>query len=344
MIKKTESIGVIGGGSWGTALARLLALKGNRVQIYLRDSEQCSNINQEHLNKRYFPGQKLPETITASLDLESVVSTAAIILLAVPTNATRSIMKKIQPWLRDDQIIVSTAKGIEEETHFRNSQIISQFSNLPLAVLSGPSHAEEVINDLPTAVVIASRDREVARFLQETMISSTFRVYTNPDLIGVETGGAVKNIIAVAAGIVDGLGYGDNTRAALITRGLHEMSRFGLYLGGELLTFAGLTGMGDLVVTCTSNHSRNHRLGVKIGEGYTLKEALDEINQVVEGVRTTRAIYEWHLKEKLGLELPITYEIYQVLFHGKDPVKAVDDLMHRGAKYEIEEVVRNLDW
>lgn len=200
-------------------------------------------------------------------------------------------------------------KELKRSIFLRNSQIIKEYCNNKIAVLSGPTHAEEVIDGLPTAVVVASRDKEVAESIQDIMMSSTFRVYTNPDVVGVEMGGAVKNIIAVAAGIADGLGYGDNTMAALITRGLHEMSRLGVHFGGKLLTFAGLAGMGDLVVTCTSNHSRNRRFGIKVGKGMNTEEALSSVNQVVEGVRTTRAVYDWYQGKKLNFELPITSQI-----------------------------------
>ncbi|MFW6030942.1 MAG: NAD(P)H-dependent glycerol-3-phosphate dehydrogenase, partial [Halanaerobiales bacterium] len=241
-------------------------------------------------------------------------------------------------------LIVSTAKGIEEDTYLRNSQIISNNCNNPVAILSGPTHAEEVINNLPTAAVVASKNKAAAKEIQELMMSAKFRVYTNPDIIGVELGGAIKNIMAIAAGIADGLSYGDNTKAALVTRGLHEMSRLGVSMGGSLLTYAGLTGMGDLVVTCTSLHSRNRRLGIKIGQGYTLKQAQAQVKQTVEGIRTTKAIYKWYKEGDYSFDIPITKQIYQVLFEEKDPLKAVDDLMLRGAKHEIAEVVEALDW
>ena len=266
------------------------------------------------------------------------------IVIAVPTDATRNIMRKIESFLHNEQILISTAKGIEEETHLRNSQIIQGYSSNPVVVLSGPTHAEEVINELPSAAVIAGYDRKIAEKCQDLFMSSTFRIYTNPDITGVEMGGAVKNIIAMAAGIADGLGYGDNTMAALITRGLTEMSRLGSYMDCKLLTFAGLSGMGDLVVTCASNHSRNRRFGINIGKGMTFDKALNKVGQAVEGIKTTRAIYQWMKEENFDFELPITQQIYQVLFEKKDPLQAVDDLMLRGPKHEMEEVVEDTKW
>lgn len=339
-----ERVSIIGGGSWGTAIAQLLARNRHQPLIYLRDREVQDNINNNHINQKYFPGHRLPTSIKATLELKEAISFASIIILAVPTHATREIMEKMSPLLKEKQVIISTAKGFEEGSHLRNSEIIREYTNLPVAVLSGPTHAEEVIKDLPTAVVVAAEERVLANRIQDLLMSPVFRVYTNPDLVGVEIGGAIKNIIALAAGIADGLGYGDNSRAALITRGLHEMSRLGVYFGGRLLTFAGLTGMGDLVVTCTSRHSRNRRLGIMIGKGYKLEEALREINQVVEGVRTAKAVYEWYQQESFDFDLPITSQIYQVLFNNKDPLQAVDDLMLRGPKHEIEEVVNDIGW
>ncbi len=338
----TERVTIIGGGSWGTALARLVASNNHQVLIYLRDQIVRDYINQEHINYKYFPEYDLPTNVRATTDLEEGIDFASIIILAIPTQQTREIMQKISIYLKRDQVICSTAKGFEEESFLRNSEVISENCRLATAVLSGPTHAEEVMEGLPTAVVVASKDLKLAQRIQDLMMTSYFRVYTNPDLVGVEVGGAVKNVIAVASGITDGLGYGDNTRATLITRGLHEMSRLGAYLGGQLLTFAGLTGMGDLVVTCNSMHSRNRRFGIKIGRGIPLKQALESVNQVVEGVKTTSAIYQWFQQRDYGFQLPITTEIYQVLFREKNPYQAVEDLMLRGPKHEFEEVVQEI--
>ncbi|MEJ6950591.1 NAD(P)H-dependent glycerol-3-phosphate dehydrogenase [Natronospora cellulosivora (SeqCode)] len=339
-----KKISIIGGGSWGTAIAQVIASNGHQVLIKVRDSQQKYNINNSNENIKYFPGIKLSSNIKATIDLSEAVSFADIIFLAVPTYVSRDVMTKVADIIKKDQLLVSTAKGIEEDSYLRNSEIIKEYVENPVAILSGPTHAEEVINNLPTAAVIASKNKLAAKTIQELMMSSKFRVYTNPDIIGVELGGAIKNIMAIAAGIADGLGYGDNTKAALVTRGLHEMSRLGVSMGGSLLTYAGLTGMGDLVVTCTSVHSRNRRLGIKIGEGLDLNTALNEIKQTVEGIRTTKAIYKWFNDGNYDFDIPITKQIYQVLFMDKDPLKAVDDLMLRGAKHEIAEVVEALNW
>ncbi len=341
MVKK---ISIIGGGSWGTALAQLLAKNNIRVLVYVRDQQVRDGINDDQINSKYFPDFILSDLIRGTNDLKEAVSFAPHLVLAVPTNVTRNIMKKISPYISSEQTIVSTAKGLEEKTHLRNSEIIKKNCSARVAVLSGPTHSEEVIKGLPTAAVIAADKKKVAENIQTLFMSSSFRSYTNSDVIGVELGGAVKNIIAVATGIGDGLGYGDNSRAALLTRGLTEMSRLGIYLGGRSLTFAGLAGMGDLVVTCNSMHSRNRRFGINIGKGMSFEEALDSIDQVVEGVKTTRSIYSWVCQGDIDIELPITRQVYQVLFKNKDPLKAVDDLMLRGPKYELEKVVDEKDW
>lgn len=339
-----KKISIIGGGSWGTALAQLLAKNDFRVLVYVRDQQLRDSINNKHINNRYFPDFRLSDLIQATNDLEKAVKFAPYLVLAVPTDITRTIMKKIGPFISAQQTVVSTAKGLEEETHLRNSEIIEKFCSARVAVLSGPTHSEEVIEGLPTAAVIAATDKNVAENIQRFFMSSSFRTYTNSDVVGVELGGAVKNIIAVATGIGDGLGYGDNSRAALLTRGLTEMSRLGMYLGGKSLTFSGLAGMGDLVVTCNSMHSRNRRFGIKIGKGMSFEKALNSINQVVEGVKTTRSIYSWVCKGDIDIELPITNQVYQVLFENKDPFAAVNDLMLRGPKHELENVLEKEDW
>src|SRR6056297_2188233 len=283
---------VIGGGSWGTALAQLLGRNNYQVLVYVRDKEIKNSIN-----KKYFPDIKLVENIKATNDIEKVVNYSPIIILSVPTQVTRKIMKKIMDYITKDTIIVSTAKGIEEGTYLSNREIIKEYGVNNVTVLSGPTHSEEVIRGIPSAAVIASENKKLATKIQDLFMSSDFRFYVNSDVVGVEIAGAVKNIIALAAGAADGLGYGDNSKAALITRGLREISRFGKLLGGDPLTFSGLAGMGDLVVTCTSMHSRNRRFGINIGKGMSFQEALDSIGQVVEGIDTTRAIYNW-VKEK----------------------------------------------
>jgi len=342
--KMSEKIAVIGGGSWGTALANILAHNGNDVKIYCRDKKQVEVINHYHINKKYFPEKKLKNTLQATNDLESAVLFADTVIMSVPTQVTRNVMKDISNYLNGSEIFISTAKGIEEETYMVNSDIIKNFGLDKVAVLSGPTHAEEVINELPTAIVTASPDQKLAEYVQDLFMAPSFRVYTNPDMIGVELGGAVKNIIAVASGICDGLDFGDNTRAALITRGLMEMSRLGVSQGGRPMTFAGLAGMGDLVVTCTSMHSRNRRFGIQVGKGLSLEEAKKEVKQVVEGVKTTAAITSWKKNNTFDFEMPITDEVYNVLFNDKDPYLAVEDLMLRGPKHEMEEVVDNHFW
>ena len=340
----SKKVSVIGGGSWGTALASQLANNNHQILIYVRDNKLRNDINNKHINTQYFPDIELSSSITATTDLKEAVKYGEYIVMAVPTDATRKVMSQIEDYLKPQQTIISTAKGIEEGSHLRNSQIINEYTTNPVVVLSGPTHAEEVIKELPSAAVIAANERSTAENCQDLFMSSTFRIYTNPDITGVEMGGAVKNIIAMAAGIADGLGYGDNTMAALITRGLTEMSRLGSYMDSKLLTFAGLSGMGDLVVTCASNHSRNRRFGINIGKGMSFDEAKEKVGQAVEGIKTTRAIYQWMKEENFDFELPITNQIYHVLFENKDPLQAVDDLMLRGPKNEMEEVVEDTNW
>ena len=339
-----RKISVIGGGSWGTALAKILASNKYEVLIYVRNEKLKEDINKRNINTSYFPDIKLPKNIKATNNIKNAVKNADHIVVAVPTDVTRKIINRINPYLYDEQILISTAKGIEENTHMRNTEIIENITENEVVALSGPTHAEEVIKGLPSAAVIAGKNKNTAQQVQDFFMSKTFRVYTNPDIVGVEMGGAIKNIIAIAAGITDGLGYGDNTMAALITRGLTEISRLGSYFDSKLLTYAGLSGMGDLVVTCTSKHSRNRRFGYNIGKGMEFDEALKKVGQAVEGIKTTRAVHQWMKKENFNFELPITTEIYNVLFKNKDPLRAVDDLMLRGPKHEMEEVVDEQDW
>jgi glycerol-3-phosphate dehydrogenase (NAD(P)+) len=342
-----EKIAVIGGGSWGSAIAILLAKNGYRVSLRDISEEQVIEINEERSNSKYLPEVKFPENIVATTDLEEAIRDASTVVVVVPSHAIREVAQEVKGLLAEDIIIVSATKGIEEETFLRMSEVLKDELRSQLrdniAVLSGPSHAEEVSKGIPTTTVVASRDRELAEKVQDIFISDTFRVYTNPDILGVELGGALKNVIAIAAGISDGLGYGDNTKAALITRGLTEIKRLGGALGADPMTFAGLSGMGDLVVTCASQHSRNRRLGIKIGKGKSLEQALDEMNMVAEGVKTTRAAY--FLAREVEVEVPIINQAYQVLFSGKDPQRGVNELMGRKKKHEIEEVVENKeDW
>lgn len=336
---------VLGAGSWGTALAVLLANKGEKVCIWGRNKDRINNINRVRENKKYLPGIKLPDGITASVDLEESLNKASYIILSVPSHTIRDICKEIKPFLKENTIIINTAKGFETGTQMRLSQVINEElkdSNVKISVLSGPSHAEEVGKEIPTAVVVGAFDKKTAEEVQDLFMTPNFRVYTNPDLVGIELGGALKNVIALGTGITEGLGYGDNAKAALITRGAAEITRLGIAAGSNPLTFAGLTGIGDLIVTCTSMHSRNRRAGIHIGEGNTLDETLSKVGMVVEGVKATQAACA--LSEKYNVTMPICNETYQVLFNGKDPREAVVDLMMRQKTHEVEEVATDSNW
>ena len=339
-----KHIAVLGAGSWGTALAVTLARKGLLVNLWARRQEQVDEINTLRENVKYLPEVVLPDNIKATTNLEEALTNAEDIVLAVPSHSTRNIIQMIKNYLKPNSAIINTAKGIEPETLLRLSQVAEE--EIPgissrFAVLSGPSHAEEVGKAMPTAVVVASSSRKTAERFQELFFSPTFRVYTNPDVIGVEVSGALKNVIALATGISVGLGFGDNTAAALVTRGMTEIARLGVKMGANPLTFAGLTGIGDLVVTCTSRHSRNRRTGIALGQGQSLENILSEMNMAVEGVRTTKAIMK--LKEKYNVNLPISEEVYKVLFQGVNPKDGVINLMTRDPVKEIEEVVLD-DW
>lgn len=335
-----ERIGVLGGGSWGTALSILLANKGYDLDMWIRSENQVEAIKTTRMNNRYLPNINLPDNIGVSSDMESALYKKDIILMCVPTHAVRETLNNAKKNINKDQIIINVAKGIENESLLRISEIVKEI--LPdnkYAVLSGPSHAEEVAIGLPTTVVSASKSRDVAEAVQDLFITPYFRVYTNPDIIGVELGGSLKNIIALGAGISDGLGYGDNTKAALMTRGNTEMARLGVKLGANASTFTGLSGIGDLIVTCTSMHSRNRRCGILLGEGLSLEEAIKEVGMVVEGVKTTKSAYK--LAQKHGVEMPITEEIYDVLYKGSKVSNSVSRLMERDKKHEIEDIARN---
>ncbi|MCK8823925.1 NAD(P)H-dependent glycerol-3-phosphate dehydrogenase [Fuchsiella alkaliacetigena] len=338
-----DQIAVIGGGSWGSALAILLAENGYQVTLRDISSEQVKEINEKGSNSNYLPGVKFPDGIEATTDLEAAVQDVKAVVVVVPSSVMRSVAKELKGLIAEETIIVSATKGIEKDSFLRMSEVLKDELRAELhkniAVISGPSHAEEVSRGIPTTVVAASKSKELAEEVQDIFMADTFRVYTNPDVVGVELGGSLKNIIAIAAGIADGLDYGDNTKAALITRGLAEIKRLGVALGAEAMTFAGLSGIGDLVVTCASQHSRNRRLGTKIGQGKSLEEALDEMKMVAEGVEATKAAYS--LAKAEGVEVPIINQAYQVLFADKNPREAVNELMVRSKKHEIEEVVQN---
>lgn len=329
-----SNVTFLGGGSFGTALGILLANKGNKVSIYDREKNTVNDININRRNDRYIKDLHIPENVTAYINLDEAIENTEFIVLAVPSHAIRLVAKSLKNKIKKDVIIISIAKGIEEGSNLRLSQVIEEeLPNNKVVILSGPSHAEEVAFDIPTTVVVASHHLDAAKKVQDLFISINFRVYTNEDLIGVEIGGAVKNIIALAAGVCDGIGYGDNSKAALMTRGMAEIVRIGVKLGGKAETFLGLTGMGDLIVTCTSLHSRNRKAGYLIGTGKTTDEAIKEVGMVVEGIKACRAFYE--LKEKLNIEMPITDVLYKILFEEKNPKDAVIDLMERERKSEI---------
>lgn len=328
-----KKVTFLGGGSFGTALAILLANKGNIVNIYAREDSVVNDINNNRRNDKYIKGLCIPGNVMAFTNLEEAVKDSDYVVLAVPSHVIRSLSASLKGKIKGSVPVVSIAKGIEQDTNLRLSQVIEEELPNPIVILSGPSHAEEVAFEIPTTVVTSSRDMMYAKDIQDLFMTNSFRVYTNEDLIGVEIGGAVKNIIALGAGVCDGIGYGDNSKAALMTRGMAEIVRIGIKLGGKPETFLGLTGMGDLIVTCTSKHSRNRRAGFSLGSGKTVEESINEVGMTVEGIKACKAFYE--LKEKLEVEMPITDVLYKILFQGKDPKKAVAHLMERGKKNEI---------
>lgn len=329
-----SNVTFLGGGSFGTALGILLANKGNKVSIYDRDKNVVDDINVNRKNSKYIKDLHIPENVTAYINLDEAIKDANFIILSVPSHVIRIMAKLLKGKINEDVIIVSIAKGIEEGSNLRLSQVIEEeLPNNKVVILSGPSHAEEVAFDIPTTVVVSSDNLDAADKIQDLFIDKNFRVYTNEDLVGVEIGGAVKNIIALAAGVCDGIGYGDNSKAALMTRGMAEIVRIGIKLGGKPETFLGLTGMGDLIVTCTSLHSRNRKAGYLIGKGKTTEEAIEEVGMVVEGIKACKAFYE--LKESVNVEMPITDILYKILFENKNPKEAVIDLMGRKRKKEI---------
>lgn len=345
MEEKQKAAAVVGAGSWGTALAMVLADNGLGVRLWSHNEEQVKEINQFHTNKKYLPGIDLPELIVGYASLSDALANIKHVILAVPTKAIREVIRKIQAVVTSPIMITHVSKGIEPDTLMRISEIIKE--EMPeelldaVVVLSGPSHAEEVSLRHPTTVAVTSESMEAAEEIQDLFINHNFRVYTNSDVIGVEIGGALKNIIALAVGITDGLGYGDNAKAALMTRGLAEIARLGTKMGANPLTFSGLAGIGDLIVTCTSVHSRNWRAGNLLGKGKTLEEVLDSMGMVVEGVRTTKAAYQ--LAEKYEVKMPITRVLYDVLFNGKNAKDGVEVLMGRSKTHEMEDLVNILD-
>jgi glycerol-3-phosphate dehydrogenase (NAD(P)+) len=329
-------ISVLGAGSWGTTIAILLANKGCQVSLWEYYKEHVDMLNKHRENIKFLPGVSIPEGIVITNSIEECLQNTECLIVVVPSHAVRAVLRRCSSLIRKGVVIVSAAKGLEQDTMSTVSQIIESEVRQELiediGVLSGPSHAEEVSRCVPTIVVSAAKEEKTAKFIQELFSTPYFRVYTNLDIKGVELGGSLKNIIALASGILCGLGFGDNTNAALITRGIAEISRLGVVMGAIRETFFGLSGIGDLVVTCTSKHSRNRYLGELIGKGMSLNEALSIMTMVAEGVNTTKAAFI--LSKKLGVELPITTAIYDVLFEGKNPRKAVEGLMTRELKSE----------
>lgn len=325
-------ITVLGAGSWGLTLGKLLFNNGHQVTVWGRNQDKLDEIKQKGECAEYLPGIPIPPDLTLTSVIEEAAA-ADMLVSSVSSQSTRSVISLFAPHISSGAIIVNTSKGLEENSSKFLTEVISEAApGRRIALLSGPSHAEEVSAGQPTTCVSAAHDEQTAKIVQDVFMSPVFRVYTNSDLIGVELGGVLKNIIALAAGITDGLGYGDNIKAALMTRGMAEIARLGVAMGAKLLTFSGLSGIGDLIVTCTSMHSRNRRAGILLGQGKTLEETLTEVHMTVEGVKTTRAAYS--LAKKYNVSMPITKQIYAVLFEGKSPQQAVLDLMTRDKTFE----------
>lgn len=338
---------VLGSGSWGTALAAHLAGNNCQVALWGRPEDGIDAIRESRVNQQFLPGIVLPDAVYPETDLDLAMDDIQMLVCSVPSQAFREVLTKVQDLIPAQACIVNTAKGLELATGLRLSQvaeeILGQQRMQRFAVLSGPSHAEEVSRQVPTAVTVAAYNRETAFEVQDTFMSTRFRVYTNPDVAGVELGGALKNIIALATGMIYGLGYGDNTAAALLTRGLTEMIRMGVAMGGDARTFSGLSGIGDLVVTCGSRHSRNRRAGELIGQGLSLEETLQKVGMVVEGAHAIRIVHQ--LAVRMNIEMPITRTCYQVLYEGQDPREGVEGLMKRSKKNEMEEIVsQTIEW
>jgi glycerol-3-phosphate dehydrogenase (NAD(P)+) len=335
-------IGVVGAGSWGTALAHLLASKGLSPALWAYEPELRDQIEKEHENKLYLPGIRLAAGISVSNKLEAVVADKDIILMVVPSHLMRDVASRMADSVSREAIIVSASKGIENTTHLTMTGVLHEtLKKIPrdqIAALSGPTFAREVASGMPTVVSVAAEKQETALFLQKVFSAPLFRIYTNNDVIGVELGGAVKNVIAVASGVSDGLGLGLNSRAAIITRGLAEMRRLGIAMGADPHTFAGLTGVGDLILTCTGNLSRNYTVGMKLGQGMRIADILADMRMVAEGVKTAKSIY--NLSRKIGVEMPICHVMYSILYEDLDPKEAVFKLMSRSLKHEIDEEIK----
>jgi len=334
-----DKVCILGAGSWGTAQAILLAQNNHRVALWGRAEDGVGLIAEKRENRQYLPGVVIPPQVTVTDNLENALQDACLLVLAVPSQTLREVLNKAKDYLPTGAYVVNTAKGLEISTGMRLSQVSEAVLGPSImeryAVLSGPSHAEEVAREIPTVVTVASICKNTACLVQDCYMSPAFRVYTNPDLAGVELGGALKNIIALATGVSYGLGFGDNTMAALMTRGLTEMIRMGVALGGDPRTFSGLSGMGDLVVTCGSRHSRNRRAGELIGQGVSLDDTLQRIGMVVEGAHTCRVVHR--MASEMNIDMPITRACYQTLYEQKEPREAVLNLMQRQKRHETEE-------
>ncbi len=327
-------IAVLGAGTWGTALAIQLAANENEVVLWSKLDREIAALQADRNSVPNLPGAVLPESIALTTELSEACADKDLLVFAVASPFVRSVAAEVAGYVPAGQRIVNVGKGIEASTMMTLTEIIAdEIPGAIVAVMSGPSHAEEVSRGIPTAIVVGSECADTAKYIQEAFMTDFFRIYTSDDVIGIELGGSLKNVIALAAGVVDGLGLGDNTKAALMTRGLAEISRLGVQMGGRPETFAGLSGVGDLIVTCTSSHSRNHNAGYLIGQGRTMQEAMDEVKQVVEGVHCAKAALE--LSKKFAVPMPIVEEVNKVLFEGKSAKEALLDLFTREAKEEI---------
>jgi len=327
----------------GTAVSILLAGNGHNVRMWSKFKEEVDMINTLREQKDKLPGAIVPENVVCTADLEETAAFSEVLVMVIPSQTIRENARELSSIIKKPKLISCFSKGLEKGTGYRMSEVIQQeLPDVMIVAMSGPCHAEELSKGIPTAYVAASENRHAAEKVQDIFMSPRFRVYTNPDITGVELGGSVKNVIALCAGISDGLGYGDNTKAALMTRGITEISRLGRAMGAKMQTFSGLAGIGDLIVTCTSMHSRNRRAGILIGQGKSVQQALDEVKMIVEGYYTTEPVYK--LSKKLGVNMPITEEAFEILFNGKNPELAVNDLMGRDKTHELEREVLEELW
>ncbi|NLO10643.1 MAG: NAD(P)H-dependent glycerol-3-phosphate dehydrogenase [Clostridiales bacterium] len=334
-----NKIGILGAGTWGTAIGILLSDNGHDVTMWSKIEKEAKDLDESRDNIKNLPGAILPEQVKITLDIKEACRDKDIIVMAVASPYVRVTAKEAAPYIKEGQIIVNVSKGLENGTLLTLADVIKdEIPQAEVAVLSGPSHAEEVSRRIPTTIVVGSSCKKTAHYIQDIFMNEVFRVYTSPDTIGIELGAALKNVIALAAGVIDGLGLGDNTKAALMTRGMAEISRLGVEMGGCMETFSGLSGMGDLFVTCTSKHSRNRNAGVLIGQGYSMEEVAKKVNQAIEGVNTAKAALT--LARKYNVEMPIVEQINMVLFEGKSAKDAATDLLVRDKRREYS----TLEW